>query len=133
MNTIQAERQRHIRQAGFTLIELIMVIVILGILAAVAVPKFTDLSAEAETAAANGVYAAAQSAAATNFAAMRAGKAGLALITNGTTLLAAMDGTPDGWAASGATLTHTGNGVTYTITVASAETTTAKAQLSKSW
>ena len=34
---------------GFTLIELIMVIVILGILAAVAVPKFFSITAEAHT------------------------------------------------------------------------------------
>jgi MSHA pilin protein MshA len=57
------------RQTGFTLIELVMVIVILGVLAAVAIPKFVDLKGDAQLASLNGVAGAASSASAINYAA----------------------------------------------------------------
>ena len=52
------------QQNGFTLIELIMVIVILGILSAFALPRFADLSGNAEQASLDGGTAAVKSAAA---------------------------------------------------------------------
>ena len=51
------------RNAGFTLIELVIVIIVLGILAATAVPKFINLQDDARASAVKGAEAAIHSAA----------------------------------------------------------------------
>lgn len=56
--------KRTAAQRGFTLIEIVLVITILGVLAAFAVPRFVDLKSEARGAALNGMVGSMRSAAA---------------------------------------------------------------------
>lgn len=82
------------KQSGFTLIELVMVIVILGVLAVTALPKFIDLKGDAQKAALDGVAGSLGAAASMNYAAKKAGNAAAVAITNCTGVMALLTASP---------------------------------------
>jgi len=105
------------KQQGFTLIELIMVIVILGILAVTALPKFVDLKSDAQGAALAGVVGALASASSTNVAVRTANSSKGGAVTNCNTIPALL---VDGAMPSGYTIENeavaTGAVATCTVT-----------------
>ncbi|QWZ76165.1 prepilin-type N-terminal cleavage/methylation domain-containing protein [Aeromonas sp. FDAARGOS 1419] len=141
------------KQAGFTLIELVIVIIILGILAVTAAPKFLNLQDDARKSAAQGVQSALQSAA--NLVYSKAALEGQEKASAaGGTALTGMTGvkviygyptadtvsaavTLDGWKVSGASATSSdfypdntkGNECYVTYTAATSESVPFKVEL----
>ena len=93
-------------QSGFTLIELVMVIVILAVLAAVAIPKFVDLGTDAKAAALTSIAGSLTSASAVNYASRKANSSYGNAVANCTDVATSLQGgaLPSGYSITSAAI-----------------------------
>jgi MSHA pilin protein MshA len=114
MNTLKNSK-------GFTLIELIIIIIILGIISAVAIPKYMDMKTEAEKGVAAGILGALASADAINFSKNMLNNTATASYF-GFDSVKAQAQLPAGWTISSTQFVSPG-GSTYTIAYTAGGTT----------
>ena len=125
--------ESHIK-GGFTLLELVIVIAILGIISIAVVARYKDLKKEAATASADSVFQTAQTAVARHFSKKLMGAAS-DNVTTCQDLVSAMseDPTRSGWTCNGIELKATIGGHEFIIKIAQPESAISRAVICCSW